>query len=101
MSLSTQDPFQLTAGSPRSTDRAASDNLMQTDERPFPACQQWGRRVKVMTFREFLEKQAQHSRHKQRRERREEWIAAVGRLIEQLRAWIAQSDPAGVVDVLP
>ncbi len=54
-----------------------------------------------MTFQEFLEKQAQQSRHTERRERREEWIAAVDRLVKQLRAWLAESDPAGVLDVVP
>jgi hypothetical protein len=53
-----------------------------------------------MTFREFLEKQAQQSHHKEGRERREEWITAVGRLIEQMRAWLAESDPASVLDVV-
>src|SRR5438093_1104654 len=55
----------------------------------------------VMTFREFLEKQVQQSHHKERRERREEWIAAVGRLVAQLRAWLTESDPAEVLDVVP
>lgn len=54
-----------------------------------------------MTFREFLEKQAEQQRHKERRERREEWTAAVGRLIDRLRAWLAESDPKQVLDVLP
>ncbi len=54
-----------------------------------------------MTFREFLETKAQQRQHKERRERREEWIAAVGRLIGQMRGWLAESDPAGVLEVLP
>lgn len=54
-----------------------------------------------MTFREFLEKQAQQSRTKERRERREEWMQAVGRLTGQLRGWLAESDPTGVLDVVP
>jgi hypothetical protein len=55
----------------------------------------------MMTFREFLDKQAKQQRHKERRERREEWVAAVGRLIERLRAWLAESDPDKVLDVVP
>ncbi|MBV9122251.1 MAG: hypothetical protein JO112_02685 [Planctomycetes bacterium] len=54
-----------------------------------------------MTFQEFLEKQAYQSHHKERRERREEWIAAVSRLMEQLRTWLAEADPAGVLEIVP
>jgi hypothetical protein len=54
-----------------------------------------------MTFREFLETKAQQSHHRERRERREEWITAVRQLVEQLRAWLAESDPAGVLDIVP
>src|SRR5436190_1422248 len=55
-----------------------------------------------MTFGEFLEKKrAQQSHSKERRERRDEWVTAVGRLIEQLRSWLTESDPAGVLDVVP
>jgi hypothetical protein len=60
-----------------------------------------GRRLRLMTFQEFLEKQAEQSHSKERRERREEWINSVGRLIGQLRAWLAESDPAGILDVVP
>ncbi|HKI36992.1 MAG TPA: hypothetical protein VKA46_34385 [Gemmataceae bacterium] len=55
----------------------------------------------MMTFREFLEKQARRQNHKDRRERRDEWVAAVGRLVERLRAWLAESDPEKVLDVVP
>jgi hypothetical protein len=54
-----------------------------------------------MPFREFLEKRAQHPHQRERRERREEWITAVHRLVEQLRAWLAESDPGAVLDVVP
>lgn len=54
-----------------------------------------------MTFREFLEKQAEQRHHKERRQRREEWIAAVCRLIDQLCAWLAESDPDKVLAVVP
>jgi hypothetical protein len=54
-----------------------------------------------MTFQEFLEKRAQEGHHRDRRERRDEWIAAVGRLLEQLQAWLAEADPAKVRDVIP
>ena len=55
----------------------------------------------MMTFQEFLEKQATKQHHKEHRARREEWIAAVGRLLEQIRAWLAESDPKKVLDVVP
>jgi hypothetical protein len=55
----------------------------------------------VMTFQEFLERRANQQQHRVRRERREEWIAAVGRLMDQLRAWLAEADPASVLDVIP
>lgn len=54
-----------------------------------------------MTFQEFLERHAQQRQHKEQRARREEWIAAVGRLLGQLRTWLAEADPAGVLEVLP
>jgi hypothetical protein len=54
-----------------------------------------------MTFREFLEKQAQQRHPRERRERREEWIAAVARLINQVRGWLDESDPDKVLAVVP
>jgi hypothetical protein len=55
----------------------------------------------MMTFPEFLKKKAQEPQHTQRRERRDEWVAAVDRLINQLRAWLAASDPEQVLEVVP
>jgi hypothetical protein len=55
----------------------------------------------MMTFREFLDKQAKQQNQSGWREQREEWIAAVGRLMEKLRAWLAESDPKKVLDVVP
>lgn len=54
-----------------------------------------------MTFQEFLERRSQQSHHKERRELREEWMTAVRRLIDQLRGWLAESDPRGVLEVAP
>ena len=54
-----------------------------------------------MTFREFLDKQAQQKQqHEERRQRREQWIAALDRLIKQLSAWLAEADPGRVLDVV-
>lgn len=55
----------------------------------------------MMTFQQFLERHAQQQQHQERRERRNEWIAAVERLLNQLRTWLAESDPAKVLDVVP
>src|SRR3954467_291894 len=55
----------------------------------------------MMTFREFLQKKAGEQRDIQRRQRREEWVAAVGQLMDQLRAWLAESDPDHLLDVVP
>src|SRR5262249_7175153 len=57
--------------------------------------------MKMTTFQEFLEKLARQQHHKERQERREEWIAAIGRLLGTLRAWLAESDPNGLLDVVP
>src|SRR6266536_5609920 len=34
-------------------------------------------------------------------EMRKEWLAALGRLMEQLRQWLAEADPDGVLEVVP
>jgi hypothetical protein len=55
----------------------------------------------MMSFREFLERKAGEPQQKERRERRHQWTVAVGRLMDQLRAWLAQSDPGGLLDIVP
>jgi hypothetical protein len=54
----------------------------------------------MMTFREFLQQKAAEQQQQGRRERRDEWVAAVDRLIEQLRTWLAESDPDRLLDVV-
>ena len=54
-----------------------------------------------MTFQDFLERQARQKSHTEWRARREEWIVAVGQLIEAIRTWLAQSDPEHILDVVP
>src|SRR5262245_51074061 len=55
-----------------------------------------------MTLREFLLKNAPRTeQEKRRRQRREEWIAAVDRLIAQLRTWIADAGTADLLDLEP
>lgn len=53
------------------------------------------------TFREFLKQKSTELGQPERRQRREEWVSAVGRLREQIRAWLAESDPDGVLAILP
>lgn len=55
----------------------------------------------MMTFREFLEKKAAEEHHLQRTQQREEWVAAVKRLLEQIRIWVAEADPQGILSVIP
>jgi hypothetical protein len=54
-----------------------------------------------MTFREFLQEKAAEEHQPERRQRREEWIAAVTQLMRDIRAWLAESDPDGILDVVP
>jgi hypothetical protein len=52
----------------------------------------------LMTLSEFLLKNAPRDEIKRRHER-EEWIAAVERLLAQLRAWLSDADTAELLDL--
>jgi hypothetical protein len=55
-----------------------------------------------MTLREFLLKNAPRTeQEKRRRQWREEWIAAVDRLLAQLRAWLAEAGTADLLNLEP
>jgi len=55
-----------------------------------------------MTLREFLVKNAPHAEQEQRRRQlRQEWIAAVDRLIAQMRAWIVEAGTADLLNLAP
>src|SRR5438270_13787812 len=55
-----------------------------------------------MTLREFLLKNAPRAeQEKRRRESREEWIAAVDRLLAQLRGWLTDAGSAELLDLEP
>jgi hypothetical protein len=55
-----------------------------------------------MTLREFLLNNAPRAeQEKRRRQRREEWIAAVDRLLAQLRAWLTDAGTAELLDLEP
>jgi hypothetical protein len=55
-----------------------------------------------MTLREFLLQNAPRvEQEKQRRQAREQWIAAVDRLLAQLRGWIRETGTAELLDLEP
>lgn len=55
-----------------------------------------------MTLREFLLKNAPRAeQQKWRRQVREEWVAAVERLLAQMRAWLADGGTAELLDLEP
>jgi hypothetical protein len=55
-----------------------------------------------MTLREFLQKNAPRvEQERRRRQAREEWIAAVDRLLAQLRAWLTDAGTAEFLDLEP
>jgi hypothetical protein len=53
-----------------------------------------------MTLREFLIKNAPHDEIR-RRQAREEWIAAVDRLLEQLRGWLTDAGTEELLELEP
>jgi hypothetical protein len=55
-----------------------------------------------MTLREFLLKNAPHAEQERRRRQwRNDWIAAVDKLLAQLRAWLADAGTAELLDLEP
>src|SRR5258708_3711346 len=52
-------------------------------------------------LREFLEKKAGEMSQDERRKRREDWLAAVGRLVAQLRAWLREADEKSLLEIAP
>lgn len=55
----------------------------------------------MKTLREFLEEKARQPEQEQRRLRREEWVSAVERLVGQFQDWLKESDPKGVLEIVP
>jgi hypothetical protein len=53
------------------------------------------------TFQEFLKDKARGMNAEEVRKRREEWLAAVDRLMAQLCAWLKEADPEGLLTVVP
>ena len=54
----------------------------------------------MTSFQEFLHKKAEEQGQASRRERRDEWISAVNRLVEQIRVWLREADPEGLLDLV-
>ncbi len=52
----------------------------------------------MTSFQEFLQKKAEEQHHPARREARDEWVAAVDRLLGQINAWLDEADPEGILD---
>jgi hypothetical protein len=58
-------------------------------------------RKPLLSFREFLKTKADETGLKDRHRRRGEWLAAIQRLLDQIRAWLRELDPEEVLDVPP
>ncbi len=54
-----------------------------------------------MSLREFIEEKSWALNYRERRQRRQEWVDAVARLMAQLRGWLKEADPDGLLDVVP
>jgi hypothetical protein len=50
-------------------------------------------------LKDFLSEKARQTNQLERRRRREEWVAAVHRLMGRLQDWLRQADPDHVLDV--
>jgi hypothetical protein len=55
----------------------------------------------MTSFQEFLHKKAEEQRQFSRRDLRDEWILAVDRLTSLIANWLHESDPEGLLDLIP
>jgi len=55
----------------------------------------------MTSFQEFLHKKAEEQNQGSRRERRDEWIAAVQRLVDRIIGWLREADPERLLDITP
>jgi hypothetical protein len=58
------------------------------------------RQTETESFRDFLKQKLAEQHNPQRQQTRDEWIAAVGRLYDQVRAWVADLDPDGLLQIV-
>ena len=52
------------------------------------------------SFQEFLRQKTEGSDWKDRGQRRREWLDALNRLFDQIRAWIREVDPEGLLELV-
>jgi hypothetical protein len=57
-----------------------------------------GCRPTQTSFQEFLRQKLEGSNWKDRKRLRTEWLGALNRLLDQIRDWIRESDPEGVIE---
>ena len=50
------------------------------------------------SFQEFLRQKLKGSDWKDRKRLRAEWLGALNRLLDQIRAWLKESDPEGILE---
>ena len=50
------------------------------------------------SFQEFLRQKLEGSDWKDRKRLRAEWLGALNRLLDQIRAWLKESDPEGILE---
>lgn len=55
--------------------------------------------METKTLKEFLQEEAQKHDQRLRRERRDEWVAAVERLLDQCNVWLQVADEAKVLEI--
>ena len=53
----------------------------------------------MTSFQEFLKKKAEEQRDDSRRQKREEWVAAVGRLCDQIVTWLKEEDTEQILKI--
>jgi hypothetical protein len=53
------------------------------------------------SFQEFLRQKVEGSNWRDRKRLREEWLGAVNRLFDQIQDWLRESDPEGLIEVVP
>jgi hypothetical protein len=57
--------------------------------------------VLAPTFSEFLRRKGEEYRVRDRHERRSEWLAAISGLYAEIRGWLREDDPEGLLDIVP
>lgn len=53
-----------------------------------------------MSFQEFLRAKAEEFGVRDRHRLRNEWIASLNQLLDQLQEWLQQADPEGLLDII-